>query len=81
MQRAKPWVRLVVGLTAIGVLAACHGRGQPSQSYPSTVTPQQMDQVIAQITNDPSLTPQQKMEAINAMRSHLHIHSSDSKPR
>jgi cytochrome c-type biogenesis protein CcmH/NrfG len=81
MQRAKYWVYLGLGLSVTGVLAGCHGGSQPSQSYPSTVTPQQMDQVLAQVNSDPNLTPQQKMERINALRSHLHVQPSDSQPR
>jgi cytochrome c-type biogenesis protein CcmH/NrfG len=81
MQRAKFWVRLGLGLIATSVLAGCHGRSQPSPSYPSNVTPQQMDQALAQINNDPHLTPQQKVEASNALRGHLHVHPSDSQPK
>jgi ABC-type uncharacterized transport system auxiliary subunit len=81
MQPAKFCACLGLSLIATAVLAGCHGRSQPAQTYPSTVTPQQRDEAIAQINNDPNLTPQQKLEAINALRSHLRLHPSDNQSR
>jgi hypothetical protein len=53
-------------------LAGYHGNRQPPPP-PSVVTPAQREQLTAGVYNDPKLTPQQKSETINMLRSHLKI--------
>jgi hypothetical protein len=76
MKRSQAWIVPALCLIAPGVLSGCHKQESPSPqkaSLPSTVTPEQMDQALAQVNNDPKLSPQQKVETANMLRSHLHV--------
>ena len=76
MQRTKRWTLVGCGLALAAALAGCHGRSQPpppANPYPGGVTAAQMQQGIAQISNNPQMTPQQKMAAISVLRSHVKV--------
>jgi len=76
MKRSQARIIPALCLIAPGLLSGCHGRDTPppqKAALPSTVTPEQMDQALAQVNNDPKLTPQQKIETANMLRSHLHV--------
>ena len=76
MKRSQAWIVPALCLIAPGGLSGCHKQETPppqKAALPNTVTPEQMDQAIAQVNNDPKLTPQQKVETANMLRSHLHV--------
>lgn len=76
MQQAKWRAHVGVSLVLTVALAGCHGRPAPPPSaYPGGITQAQMEQGIAQVNSDPTLTPDQKTQKINLIRSHIKITS------
>jgi len=76
MKRNQAWIVPALCLMAPGFLSGCHGQETPppqKAALPTTVTPEQMDQALAQVNNDPKLSPQQKVETANMLRSHLKV--------